>query len=158
MLAIGDLKYRAIERAYGSRIPLFGRETGRSFRLGHWRKLRPGIRIQNGAQFPVERSIGNCVPEFALRPGHTFRLEFHGKLHPGIRAQGGTHFPVEPSSGKRVPESTLKVDRAFPGAAPKPPRAASGSHLSQLYIDLNRSAENSNSASTCAFENLNSQR
>ena len=69
-----------IERAGGSRIPLFGRETGRSFRLGHWRKLRPGIRIQNG-----------------------------------------THFPVEPSSGKRVPESTLKVGRAFPGAAPKPP-------------------------------------
>lgn len=33
MLALGDLKYRAIERACGKHIPLFGRKPGRSFRL-----------------------------------------------------------------------------------------------------------------------------
>lgn len=33
MLAKGDLKYGAIERACGKDIPLFGRNTGRSFRL-----------------------------------------------------------------------------------------------------------------------------
>lgn len=158
MLAIGDLKYWAIEHACGKRIPEFGRETGCSFRLGHWRKPRPGIRIQNGTQFPVERSIGNCIPEFELRLGRAFRSELHGKQHPGTCAQNGSCFPAEPSSGRCIPESTLKTGRAFLGVAPRPLRAAPDPNLSHLYIDFNRSAQNSNSASTCAFENLNSQR
>ena len=69
MLAKGDLKYRAIERACGKGIPLLGRKPGRSFRVGpleetatrnprsEWdafsrgawlRKLRLGIGAQTG--------------------------------------------------------------------------------------------------------------
>lgn len=93
MLAIGDLKYRAIERACGKGIPLFGRKPGRSFRLDR---------------------------------------------------------PAEAAS--RNPRSNRDELSA------RQPQAAPDANLSHLYIDLNRFDENSNNASTCAFENLNSQR
>ena len=93
MLAKGDLKYWAIERACGKSIPLFGRKPGRSFRLGP-------------------------LAETATRYQLSKRDELSARQ---------LQTPSDPS-------------------------------LSHLYIDLNRSAENSNSASTCAFENLNSQR
>ena len=55
------------------------------------------------------------------------------KLRPGIHAQTGMSFPQD-----------------GPQAPPDP-------SLSHLYIDLDRFAENSISASTCAFKNLNSR-
>ena len=55
------------------------------------------------------------------------------KLRPGIHAQTGMNFPQDG------------------------PQAPPDANLSHLYIDLDRFAENSNSASTCAFKNLNSQ-
>jgi len=75
------------------------------------------------------------------------------KAHPVIWSKNGSQFPVGPASGNYDPESTLKSGRAFRKAAPGTP----GPNLSQLYIDLDRFAENSISASTCAFENLNSK-
>ena len=92
MLAIGDLKYRAIERACGKGISLFSRKLGRSFRLGP-------------------------LAETATRNPRPKRDEF------SIRQ----------------------------------PQAPPDANLSHLYIDLDRLAENSISASTCAFENLNSR-
>lgn len=92
MLAKGDLKYCAIKRACGKGIPLFGRKTGRSFRLD--------------------------------RPAETV------------------------SQNSRSDRDTLSA---------RQPQAPSDPNLSHLYIDLNRFAENSISASTCAFKNLNSQ-
>lgn len=75
------------------------------------------------------------------------------KAHLVIWSKNGIRFPVEPSDGNYDPESTLKPGRAFRKAAPGTP----GPNLSHLYIDLDRFAENSISASTCAFENLNSK-
>lgn len=92
MLAKGDLKYRAIERACGNRIPLFCRKTGCSFRLG-----------------PLE--------ETATRNPRSNRDEL----------------------------------------STRQPQAPPDANLSHLYIDLDRFAENSISASTCAFKDLNSQ-
>lgn len=92
MLAKGDLKYRAIERACGKGIPLFGRKPGRSFRLGP-------------------------LAETTTR----YQLSKRDEL------------------------------------SARQPQAPSDPSLSHLYIDLDRFAENSISASTCTFKNLNSQ-
>ena len=92
MLAKGDLKYRAIERACGNRIPLFCRKPGRSFRL-------------------------DPLAETATRNPRSKRDELSARQ----------------------------------------PQAPSDPNLSHLYIDLDRFAENSNSASTCVFANLNSR-
>ena len=133
MLAKGDLKYRAIECACGKGIPLFGRKTGRSFRMDR----------------PAETASRNFRSDWDV---FSRRLWLR-KLRPGICAQNGTRFPSESAGGKRIQESTLKTGCAFTG----PSNAAPGSNLSHLYIDLNRFTEKSNSTSTCVFENLNSQ-
>ena len=68
------------------------------------RKLRPGILIRNGMQFPNE---------------------WLAESSPGIRAQNGTRFPNGGPSGKFIPESRLKLGRAFRSisSTPKPARS-----------------------------------
>lgn len=149
MLAKGDLKYWAIERACGKHDPESALKMGHAFRLKCQRKARPGIYAQTGMQFPDGRLAETMSQNSPSKRDAVSGWALRGKLHPGIDVQSGTHFPVELSNGNRIPESALKAGRAFPGAASSP-------NLSQLYIDLNRFAENCNSPSTCAFANLNS--
>ena len=81
----------------------------------------------------VGPASGNCDPVSALKTGYGFRLS------------------LQTETATRNPHSNR--DKLSARQPQTPPDA----NLSHLYIDLNRFAENSISASTCAFKNLNSQ-
>lgn len=81
----------------------------------------------------IERACGKGIPLFSRKPGRSFRL--------GLQMETATW---NPRSNRD--ELSIRQPQALPDA-----------NLSHLYIDLNRFAENSISASTCVFENLNSQ-
>ena len=91
------------------------------------RQRRPGHAFPMAAQ--AKSASRNPRSDWDVVSG--WRLK--RKLRPGIHAQTGMSFPQDG------------------------PQAPPDANLSHLYIDLDRFAENSNSASTCVFANLNSR-
>ena len=100
---------------------------------------------------------GNRDPEFAFKTGHSFQLSAQSETASRNSSLDWDALFGRSSMGNSIPEHALKTGRAFLGVAPRPLRAAPDPNLSHLYIDLDRFAENSISASTCAFKNLNSR-
>lgn len=78
------------------------------------RKMRPGIKLQNGMHFPVE-SVWETASRNRVSRWDALSLWVRfGKLRPGIKLQSGMRFPKWPPSGNCVPEFELGVGCAFP--------------------------------------------
>ena len=98
-----------------------------------FRKLRPGICLQNGTPFPIEGVCGKRDPEFALRVGHAFPLSAKRKVHPRISPQSGMHFPDGPSSGNCVPLRRQIPGHTFRDAHDKPRPSNRASVRAEAY-------------------------
>ena len=83
------------------------------------RKVRPGILVWNGMQYPLGTRLGKCVPLFSWIPGCIFRLRLVGK------------FPVGAPLGKCVPLRPPRVGCTFR----KAPQRETTSHSKGKFRD-----------------------